>query len=59
MLRALQDLRRSTVVVVSLADAVILGGSWNHADAMAKLPPALRVLQQRVQAAIEALEGQP
>ena len=57
-LRALQDLRRSIGIVSELGDAVILGGAGDVANAMPKLPEALRMLGRRVERALEALEEQ-
>jgi hypothetical protein len=57
LLNALRDVRHSVVFVAALADAVILGRPMDAANALAKLPEALRLLGQRVVAASQALEG--
>jgi hypothetical protein len=58
---ALRDTRRSAVSVAEMCDAVLVGRPTDATNAMSRLPAALRLLQRRVQAALEVLaqEGQP
>ena len=55
-LRALQQVRQSAAVTVALCDAVLLSRGHDVTDAIAKLPPALRLLIRRSQQALDTLE---
>lgn len=57
MLQHLQQLRKQSVYVASLCDAMLLGGATDRHGAMPLLPDALHVLHARVCEAIEAMEA--
>jgi hypothetical protein len=56
-LRALQQLRKQSVLVADLCDSIILGGDTNRHNAMRLIHAALLQLQVRIEAELETLES--